>query len=323
MRGIELLKSGQDKKAAAELRQAVILLPEQAQIRVLYGLALFRSGDPVAGEQEARTVLAKEPQNVQALHLLGLCLLRQDKLNEGTEMLESALRLQPGNIDAAATLGTVYAGRGELEKADVLLRGPLGTSTRAESFLIRGLVSKGRSDWAGAARSLETAVKMSPRLLTAHAELGHTYLLMGESSRAEQAFLKELGIQPADFHANVYLAWHYLKERRYPEALPLLMAASASKPHHPGVNYMHGQARHALGEYSRAAELLELAVKKQPDLAPAHVLLARVYAKLGRIEDARRQQKVIARLRDEEQQRNLGSVQSYGSASDVPQLEAR
>jgi Flp pilus assembly protein TadD len=86
---------------------------------------------------------------------------------------------------------------------------------------------------------------------------------------------------------------------------------------------MQGQARQALGDHAKASELLERAVRKQPDFTPAHVLLARVYAKLGRTEEARRQQTIIARLREEEQRRNLGTAQSYGTSSSVPQLEGR
>jgi tetratricopeptide (TPR) repeat protein len=299
------------------------LQPDVLQVRVLLGVALLRSGDAPAGEREARIVLVKNASSPAALHLLGLCLLRQEKLAEGVEALESSLRLQPANVDAATTLGTLYAGRGDLQKAEALLNGPLGKSGRPESLLIRGLIDKARRNWPDAARSLEAAVKGNPALPVAHAELGHTYLLMGDNDRAEQAFVAELKLQPGDFHANVYLAWHYLKERRYNDALPLLTRATSRKPDHAGVNYMHGQARHALGEHAQAAELLERAVHKQPGFSPAHVLLARVYARLGRMDEARREQAIIARLRDEEQRRNLGSAQSYGSSSDVPSLEAR
>jgi tetratricopeptide (TPR) repeat protein len=323
LRGVELLKSGQDKQAYSELKRAAELRPDLLQVRVLLGLALFRSGDAIGGEREARAVLVKDDANASALHLLGLCLLRQEQLTEGVDALESSLRMQPGNLDAAATLGTVYAGRGDLAKAEALLDGALGKSGRPEALLIRGLTEKARNDWTAAARSLEAVTRANPKLPVAHAELGHTYLLLGDSDRAERAFLDELRLQPDDFHASVYLAWHYLKERRYKEAVALLSAAAAPKPDHAGVNYMLGQAKYALGEYAGAAELLERAVQTQPDLAAAHVLLARVYAKLGRLNDARKQQQVIARLREAEQRRNLGSAQSYGSTSNVPQLGAR
>jgi tetratricopeptide (TPR) repeat protein len=322
-RGVELLKTGKDSEAAAAFERVVSVRPDLLPVRVLYGLALFRSGEAARGEREARAVLGKDAQNPQALHLLGLCLLRQDRMSEGAEALESALRRQPDNVDAAATLATVYAARGDVDKAEELLRALPGRTERPEGLLIRGIVEKARNNWVSAARSLEAALKQNPKLPVAHAELGHTYLLMGESARAEHAFLDELKIQPGDFHASVYLAWHYLKERRYREALPLLDAASSRRPDHAGVAYMHGQARHALGEHTAAAELLERAVNKEPDFAPAHVLLARVYAKLGRLEDARREQAVVSRLNDEQQQRSLGSGQSYGTASAVPQLGAR
>jgi tetratricopeptide (TPR) repeat protein len=322
-RAVELLKSGQDAEAAEAFRRTLEMGPEQLQVRVLYGLALFRSGRAVEGEQQARSVLAKEPANPQAQHLLGLCLLRQDKLEEGSRTLEQLLKAQPANVDAAATLATVYAGLGEAQKAEALLEGPLGKTERSETFLVRGVVQKSRSNWLEAAKALEQAIRLNPKLPTAHSELGHAYLLMGESDKAEEQFRKELELQPGDFHASVYLAWHYLNNRRYADALPLLDTAHRRKPAHPGVLYLLGQARQGLGEYGKAAEHLEAAVRGQPDFTAAHVLLARVYAKLGRVEEAKREQAVIARLRQEEQQRNLGASQGYGSKASVPQLEAR
>ncbi|MGH9629197.1 MAG: tetratricopeptide repeat protein [Bryobacteraceae bacterium] len=322
-RGVELLKAGQDQRASEELKRAAELRPDLIQAKVLYGLALFRSGRASAGEQQARAALEKEPGNPQALHLLGLCLLRQDRLDEGIGTLEAALEAQPGNIDAAATLATVYVGRGEVDKAEALLEGPLAKVERAETFLVRGVVAKARNNWVSAAETLGHAVRLNPKLPVAHSELAHTFLLMGDSERAEAEFRNELELQPGDFHASIYLAWHYMKERRYRDALPLLEAAGLRKPDNAGVLYLQGQAHQVLGDNAKAAVLLERAITKEPDFMPAHVLLARAYAKLGRMEDARREKTVITRLREEEQRRNLGTGQSYAENSAVPQLEVR
>jgi hypothetical protein len=49
--------------------------------------------------------------------------------------------------------------------------------------------------------------------------------------------------------------------------------------------------------------LLEGVVKELPSYSPAHVLLARLYFKLKRTDEAKREQVIIEKLRIEEQQR--------------------
>ena len=311
--GAVLLQTGSDAEAAQRFARVLKLRPELDAIRVLYGLALFRSGRVEEAAAEALRVLSKQPRQAQALHLLGLCRLRQERFEEGVAALEQALQAAPGNLDAAATLATTYAGLGHVEKSEVLLAGPLGSSERAEAYLARGVVEKARGNWVPASKALEEAVRRNPKLPTAHTELGHAYLLMGEDARAEREFKIEQEALPGDFHAAVYLGWLYLRDRRWEEALTQLATAARHKPRHPGLLYLMGQAEHSLGRLEQARQNLERSVEAKPDFLPAHVLLARVYAKLRRMDDARREQAIITRLNREEQERNLQSQESYGT----------
>ena len=147
---------------------------------------------------------------------------------------------------------------------------------------------------------------------------------MGEQSKAEEQFLLELKLRQGDFHASVYLGWTLLRDRRFREALTHLRAASRSKPGHPGLLYLTGQAEYSLGNLDAALADLQASVKHHPDFLPAHVLLARVYAKMNRREEVRRQQEIITRLTQAEQERNLGSHQSYGSheTQSLPELRS-
>ena len=320
--GAVLLQSGHDAEAARQFARVLELRPELDAMRILYGLALFRSGRVEAAAAEAGRVLARQPRQAQALHLLGLCRLRQERFEEGVAALDQALQAAPGNLDAAATLATTYSGLGQVEKAEALLRGPLRPSERAEAYLARGVIEKARGNWVPASKSLEEALRRNPTLPTAHAELGHAYLLMGEDARAEREFKAEQAARPDDFHAAVYLGWLYLRDRRWEEGAEQLRIAARHKPRHPGLLYLTGQAEHAMGKLEEARQNLERSVETKPDFLPAHVLLARVYARLRRMDDARREQAIITRLNREEQERNLQSQESYGTreSRSLPEL---
>jgi Flp pilus assembly protein TadD len=53
------------------------------------------------------------------------------------------------------------------------------------------------------------------------------------------------------------------------------------------------------GDTSKALRLLEDAVSKRPDYAPAHVELAILYRRLGRKDDAARESQLLQRLSDQ------------------------
>ena len=59
------------------------------------------------------------------------------------------------------------------------------------------------------------------------------------------------------------------------------------------------------GELKDAATFLENAVAKQPGLVPAHVALARIYFRMGRKSDGRKEKTTIASLEQKRQQQRL------------------
>ena len=63
------------------------------------------------------------------------------------------------------------------------------------------------------------------------------------------------------------------------------------------------QLSQAKGDTAGAVALLERTVARTPDFTPAHVLLARLYYKLGRNADAERERAAIQRLNEEQQKR--------------------
>lgn len=307
-----LLQRNRPAQAAGRLGRALELNPQLIPVRFLYALALFQSENHEAARQELAYILKLEPEHAQALHLLGLALLKLDRIEEGVASLEAALKANPANVEAAYTLGSVYTGRGEIDKAEALLAGPLAGSLTPEARLLRGIVLTARNEWQAAVAELTAALQAKPSLATLRTHLGHAYLLLGDYASAEKALLDELALHPSDFHASVYLGWLYLRERRYADATPYLRAALEKKPGHAGLLYLLGQVKQAAGSHEEAARLLERSVAAAPDFTPAHVLLARVYARLNRKEDLARQQRIIAKLNAAEQERNLGSLQSYG-----------
>lgn len=304
--GLVYLHLGYHEEAIDSFRKALVLQPQLTHVRLFLGLARFRFGQFEAAERELAVVLKAQPNHPQALHLAGLCLLKLDQLPEGIAALEAALQANPGNLDAAYTLATAYVGSGEIEKAEALLAGPLRHQNSAEAHLVRGSLLNAKREAKAALLELTKAKELQEKLPTLRVQLGYAHLLLVEYEQAASEFLTALQQNPDDFHANAYLGWLYIQEKRYPEAAARLTAALRQKPDNNAILYQLGQIYQVSGESEKAALVLEQVVKQQPDFIPAHVLLAKAYTRLKRMEDFAREQAIVRQLNDKEQEKNLG-----------------
>jgi tetratricopeptide (TPR) repeat protein len=309
--GLVFLNQGKNEQAIEHFSKALSLKPDLANVRMFLGLAHFRTNQFEAAARELSQVLAAQPDHPQALHLLGLCLLKLDRMQEGIITLEAALQAASANTDAAYTLATAYIGSGEIEKAEALLAGPLRGKESAEAHLVRGSLLNAQREAKAALEELTKAKQMNEKLPTLRAQLGYAYLLLIEYEKAAAEFLTALEQNPNDFHANAYLGWLYIQEKRYAEAAERLATVLRQKPDNATILYQLGQIQQFNGQVEKALETLERAVALRPDFISAHVLLARVYSKLKRTEDFAREQKIIRRLTQEEQERNLGMQENY------------
>jgi tetratricopeptide (TPR) repeat protein len=127
--------------------------------------------------------------------------------------------------------------------------------------------------------------------------------MSGNREQAVQAFQTELTINPNDFIANTRLGWLYREDGKLDEGERLLKRALELRPNDPGPMFQLAQLVNQQGKTEEAAKLLEGVTQILPKYSPAHVLLARLYFKLKRNDDAKREQAIIEKLRIEEQQK--------------------
>jgi len=318
--GLVYLKLGKNQQAVQHLKKALEIKPNLSAVRMFLGLAYFQEAQYLPASKELSRVVTEQPDQLQAHHLLGLCLLKLDQLPEGIAALEEALKLNPGNLAAAYTLATAYTGEGQLEKAESLLLGPLKSERGAESCLVRGSLHNARKEYRLAIDELTEAKRLNPQLSTVHSQLGHALLRLGDSDAALSAFQNELVNNRADFNANANLGWLFLRQGQYDEAAKFLQKAMALRPADTGLLYMMAQIYQAKGQYPEGVELLEKVVRNQPNYAPAHVILSRLYARLKRHDDFIREKAIIQRLAEKEQKENLSSNERYDGSVALPEL---
>ena len=314
------LKLGRPEEAVANLERARAAAPRHPGIPYFLGLAYFQSGRFVEAEKQLSGVIAAQPGDAKARHLHGLCLLKLQKLDAGIAALEKVIAADPSNRSAAYTLGSAYISVGRVDAADRLVKQSLAADQSPQARLIAGSVQLAKKDYQGALRTLQQAAQANSKLPLLHSQLGVALLHAGYSERAMKHFESELTISPNDYNANAFLGWLNQQDGESDRAEKLLRRAYALKQSDNGVRYLLAQVHHSRGEWAPAGELLEQVVETQPDFMPAHVMLARVYAKLKRREDFRRARQIIKQLTAKQQEKDLKGVDHLydGSALNLP-----
>jgi tetratricopeptide (TPR) repeat protein len=232
-----------------------------------------------------------------------MCLFETGKLKESCAELEKVYDAQPDNMAAAYGLATAYLLDDQVEKGSALIEKVFKELGSAEAHLIFGLLNLARHELPPAIDELKQATRLNPRLPTAHSQLGVAYMLSGARELAVQEFKQELEFNPRDFNANVRLGWLFREDGKLEEAEPLLRRALELRPDDPGALFQVAQLVQAQGKTDETVKLLEQVVTILPDYMQAHVLLARLYFKLKRNDDAKREQAIIERLTAEQQKR--------------------
>ncbi len=318
---LAVLRQGRPLEAIPGLQKARRLAPQHPGVAYYLGLAYFQAGRFPEARTELEWVCQQQSSNHQALHLLGLCLLKLNKLPLGIDALEKVLRSAPPNRQAAYTLGSAYINNGQITEAQTLVDRHLAVDEGPEALLIKGSLRLARKDYKGALSALERARSSGQRLPMLHSQTGVALLYEGRRERAAAEFRAELEINPGDFNANAFLGWIVQQDGDLDYALRLLETAYALNQGDSGVQYLLAQAHTSHGSWAEAVTLLKRVVETHPSFAPAHVMLARAYAKQKRPDLFRKQQEIIATLNAEQQERDLQGVDHLydGRALSMPE----
>jgi tetratricopeptide (TPR) repeat protein len=166
----------------------------------------------------------------------------------------------------------------------------------------------GVQEFSNAVETLESLLKTNLRRQDqVYYILGNSYFTMGKFDRSEAAFRKAIELNPKepDYYENLATLLRKEGPDRLDDAILQLKRASEFAPSDARVALELGLCYESKGELKDAAAFLENAIEKQPGLVPAHVALARIYFRLGRKSDGRKEKTTIASLEQKRQQQRL------------------
>lgn len=272
---------------------------------------------PDKAEDDMKEAMAIAPQSPQAYLMLGQVRFNQKRYPEGATLLEQALQYDPNSIRAlrglvnydllkkqpAQALDRVnaqiakspknsgfYILLAELQLTNKDFDHAAATAKKAmdvnpddgEAVAIYAQLQSQSGQVANAIGAWEQWLKAHPNNAGAIAILGTLEESSGDSRKAEDYYKQAIEIQPTQPIAANNLAYLMLKNGENADvALTLAETARRGMPNSPNTADTLAWAYYYKGTYGFARDLLEEALKDNPNSATMQYHLGMVYSKLG------------------------------------------
>lgn len=218
---------------------------------------LGRDEAALAGYEHYLTI---DPKNANVRYQVGEIYMDRGDIARAEQNFQQALALDPREASARNAIGVIAFNRGDLGTAEREVRAALGIKkdVRLAHYNL-ALIAEERNDWATAEAEYKKELEIHPNAYKAAFNLGRLYERLGNPA-AQLASLKQaVDLNPDFAEGRLFLAKVYLDAgTNFPEAIALATKAVALGP--------------------------------RKDLLPlAHFVLADLYNRVGRTQDAARE----------------------------------
>jgi tetratricopeptide (TPR) repeat protein len=309
--GLVREEQGRHEDAVASLKKALALKPRLHGANLFLGVAYFHLNqlDPAIAALEKET--AAYPNDATAWMWLGVTRLGQDKAEEAAEALDHAAKLAPDDVDIL-----YHRGRAHL----LVSNGSYGRMFKVDphSWRVHQVIAQANAEadrHLDAIAEYQSAIKLAPNQPGLHEELGSEYRNLGKTQEAEEAFRRELEIDPSNVLATYKLGVLTVEKGDGAKGKELIEAALRQKHRLLHSDYNLGRAEMLLGNDAAAADRLERATSapgSDPDVVEqSWYQLGIVYRRLHRMQDAQRAMATFQKLKDQAAETSQKALKRY------------
>ena len=249
-----------------------------------YNLALALLYDRQSAEAAAllAALHTDQPANADVLMFLGSAFEAQQKMPEALEAYRAALVADPSNPDRTLDYTRLLMDMDRYDEAIQVVQTGMGeTSSTAPLQLRLGAVEMVKGDNNAARLAFRAALAGNPQLDAAYVGLAQTYAREANDAEAIRILEAARDKLPAHYLLEYYTGLLASRLGREQEAVDALKNASRLEPNSPDPFYELGKLYASQQDWPQASRALERVVQLNPQFAPAHYQLSRVYAHLG------------------------------------------
>jgi tetratricopeptide (TPR) repeat protein len=279
---VEMSHNSADK-AEADLKTAMSVAPQSPQAYLELGKIRFSQKRFPEGVTLLEQTLQYDPNSVEALRLLVSYDLYQKQPDKAMARLNTQIQKSPNNSAFYDILAQLQIQNKNLDQAAATAQKAMQlNSSDGEAATLYAQVEVARGQTADAISTWEKWLVAHPNDAAVLAILGTLEESRGDMGKAEAYYRKALEIQPQQPVAANNLAYRMLMNGENVDvALSLAQTARRAAPNSPDSADTLAWAYYYKGAYGFARDLLENAIKTEPNNAAMQYHLGMVYGKLG------------------------------------------
>ncbi|MDT8364680.1 MAG: PEP-CTERM system TPR-repeat protein PrsT [Nitrosomonas sp.] len=306
-------QKGDDKAAIIQLKNALQLSPEDAEIRFLLGTLYNREGNIPAAEKELSKALSLGMDSVKVLPELGQAwlgtgqfqkvldetgklssldnqtellvlrgnaLLAMGKFQEAREMFEQGLKENPEQAGALIGMARYSLTQNNIEAAmnftnDAVTHNP----KNSDAALFKGDLLRAQGNTADALTLYEKVISLQPDAVAAY--INRAAILIGDKKfdTAQADLETALKLSPGNLAANYTQALLDFSQKKHEAARETLQQILGAAPGHMPSVLLMGATQFALGSYSKAQQQVGTYLKAIPNNLYAIKLMASIQLK--------------------------------------------
>lgn len=314
--GLVLQEQGRLDEAVVSLQKALTLKPRLRGANLFLGIALFRRNQTDEAVAAIRKETALYPADPAAWMWLGVVRLAQDKPEEAAEALDKAAKLAPDDLDILYHRGHAHLlvsknSYGRMFKID-------SHSWRVHQVIAQANAESDRH--MDAIAEYQVAIKLAPTQPGLHEELGTEYRDLGKMQEADEAFRRELEIDPNNARAKYKLGVLAVEREDGAKGKELIEEALRERPGMLHADYNLGRAEMLLGNNAAAARFLKratVAAGSDPEvIVQSWYQLGIVYRRLHQMEEAQNAMATFQKLKDEAAENSQKVLKRYEAQQD-------
>ena len=302
--GIVYARLGEFDEAIAAYKQGLALDPWNPQLNMNMGLAYLKSGRYEEAARSFSRTLLVESDNSRVEELRAFCHYQLEQYELAATEAERVHKAAPQDESAAFLLGSIYLKLHFYDKAIPLIDQALRKADSAQTHALLGEAYMGIRAFRKALQEFTRAQELQPDMPGLNSRIGSALVGLGDPERATAEFDKELVRDPNNFEANYYLGRLKRESNNYEAATKYLEKALQLRPGDPSTVREYSALAIQSRDYATAESMLRRVVEKYPNYFDAHVLLAEVYFKTHRPEEAEREKAIMEGLRKKEHARS-------------------
>ena len=286
--GLAYLADGKLTDSVGALTKATALDPKHAKAQVKLAELMALSGIPSVireGEKRVQDVLAATPGNPDALNALALSELALGNPQDAEHHLEEALQKLPQNLNSSVALARIYLSRNDFKGAEEVLKKAADAAPQSvPATLALAQMYLLTKRWTDAETQFRAALKMDPKEPRALLGLAAAQVQLGQTAQAEQTYRTISGL-PEKRYQHLHAAYLFSQGQRAAAIDEFEKLARANSKDRDSRNRLVA-ALLVSGRIPDAEKLLGEALKSNPKDSEALLYRGNILLKSGKDQEA-------------------------------------